>query len=133
MRQTLRQPPSKSDDEDEIRKKKHQRAGNKHSHREGARRRWRDEITLRERRRYEAVWASNRGALLAPSSQPPEAAALPPDAGDCVANVVVREIWRRSRLPAEELAEVWDLVDRGRRGCWARPSSWWACGSSTRG
>ncbi|GKT53987.1 increased rDNA silencing protein 4 [Colletotrichum tofieldiae] len=116
MRQTLRQPPSKSDDEDEIRKKKHQRAGNKHSHREGARRRWRDEITLRERRRYEAVWASNRGALLAPSSQPPEAAALPPDAGDCVANVVVREIWRRSRLPAEELAEVWDLVDRGRRG-----------------
>ncbi|GJC80806.1 increased rDNA silencing protein 4 [Colletotrichum liriopes] len=116
MRQTLRQPPSKSDDEDEIRKKKHQRAGNKHSHREGARRRWRDEITLRERRRYEAVWASNRGALLAPSSQPPEAAALPPDAGDCVANVVAREIWRRSRLPAEELAEVWDLVDRGRRG-----------------
>ncbi|KAK1982899.1 hypothetical protein LZ30DRAFT_26118 [Colletotrichum cereale] len=117
LRQTLRRPPSKSDDEDEIRKRKHQRASNKHSHREGARRRWRDEITARERRRYEAVWASNRGRLLlettGPSSLPPPP---PPDAGDCVVNVVAREIWRRSRLPAEELAEVWDLVDRGRRG-----------------
>ncbi|GKT46805.1 increased rDNA silencing protein 4 [Colletotrichum spaethianum] len=117
MRQTLRQPPSKSDDEDEIRKKKHQRASNKHSHREGARRRWRDEITLRERRRYEAVWASNRGVLLTPPLQASGTPALPPDAAaDCVANVVAREIWRRSRLPAEELAEVWDVVDRGRRG-----------------
>ncbi|GJC95889.1 increased rDNA silencing protein 4 [Colletotrichum higginsianum] len=109
MRQTLRQPPSKSDDEDEMRKKKHQRASNKHSHREGARRRWRDEITLRERRRYEAVWASNRGVLLVASPQSPEAPAAitapPPDAADCVVNVVVREIWRRSRLPLEELAE----------------------------
>ncbi|TID02388.1 Increased rDNA silencing protein 4 [Colletotrichum higginsianum] len=120
MRQTLRQPPSKSDDEDEMRKKKHQRASNKHSHREGARRRWRDEITLRERRRYEAVWASNRGVLLVASPQSPEAPAAitapPPDAADCVVNVVVREIWRRSRLPLEELAEVWEVVDRGRRG-----------------
>ncbi|KAJ0158251.1 Increased rDNA silencing protein 4 [Colletotrichum tanaceti] len=120
MRQTLRQPPSKSDDEDEMRKKKHQRASNKHSHREGARRRWRDAITLRERRRYEAVWASNRGILLVASTQSPEAPAAitapPADAADCVVNVVVREIWRRSRLPLEELAEVWDLVDRGRRG-----------------
>ncbi|WQF75379.1 Putative EH domain, EF-hand domain pair protein [Colletotrichum destructivum] len=120
MRQTLRQPPSKSDDEDEMRKKKHQRASNKHSHREGARRRWRDEITLRERRRYEAVWASNRGILLVASPQSPEAPAAitapPPDAADCVVNVVVREIWRRSRLPLEELAEVWEVVDRGRRG-----------------
>ncbi|WYZ39982.1 hypothetical protein EsH8_IV_000323 [Colletotrichum jinshuiense] len=110
MRQTLRHPPSKSDDEDEIRKKKHQRASNKHSHREGARRRWRDEITLRERRRYEAVWASNRGVLLEAAPQPPQ------DAADCVVNVVAREIWRRSRLPQEELAEVWDVVDRSRRG-----------------
>ncbi|EFQ25110.1 increased rDNA silencing protein 4 [Colletotrichum graminicola] len=120
LRQTLRRPPSKSDDEDEIRKRRHQRASNKHSHREGARRRWRDEITPRERRRYEAVWASNRGRLLlnppGPSPLQPPTAAAPTDAGDCVVNVVAREIWRRSRLPAEELAEVWDLVDRGRRG-----------------
>jgi hypothetical protein len=33
-----------------------------------------------------------------------------------VANVIVRDIWRRSRLPEDELAEVWDLVDRDRRG-----------------
>ncbi|OLN85691.1 Increased rDNA silencing protein 4 [Colletotrichum chlorophyti] len=116
MRQTLRQPPSKSDDEDEMRKKKHQRASKKHSHREGTRRRWRDEITLRERRRYEAVWASNRGALLVNTPQDSEAPPLPDDAADCVVNVIAREIWRRSRLPQEELSEVWDLVDRGRRG-----------------
>ncbi|KAK2035046.1 hypothetical protein LX32DRAFT_669456 [Colletotrichum zoysiae] len=117
LRQTLRRPPSKSDDEDEIRKRRHQRASNKHSHREGARRRWRDEITPRERRRYEAVWASNRGRLLLPEPGSSSAAAgAGADAGDCVVNVVAREIWRRSRLPAEELAEVWDLVDRGRRG-----------------
>ncbi|KAK1994081.1 hypothetical protein LX36DRAFT_751956 [Colletotrichum falcatum] len=125
LRQTLRRPPSKSDDEDEMRKRRHQRASNKHSHHEGARRRWRDEITPRERRRYEAVWASNRGRLLVGSPGPspllPRTAAAAvaapaADAGDCVVNVVAREIWRRSRLPAEELAEVWDLVDRGRRG-----------------
>ncbi|KAH0437683.1 hypothetical protein CcaCcLH18_03803 [Colletotrichum camelliae] len=121
LRQTLRQPPSKSDDEDEIRKKKHQKASNKHSHAEGARRRWRDEITERERRRYEAVWASNRGALLLtpflPQALQSDAVLPPPqDAADCVANIVAREIWRRSRLPTEELAEVWDLVDRSRRG-----------------
>ncbi|KAI8313644.1 Increased rDNA silencing protein 4 [Colletotrichum sp. SAR11_59] len=121
LRQTLRQPPSKSDDEDEIRKKKHQKASNKHSHAEGARRRWRDEITERERRRYEAVWASNRGTLLLtpflPQALQSDAVLPPPqDAADCVANIVAREIWRRSRLPAEELAEVWDLVDRSGRG-----------------
>ncbi|KDN60904.1 putative increased rDNA silencing protein 4 [Colletotrichum sublineola] len=120
LRQTLRRPPSKSDDEDEMRKRKHQRASNKHSHHEGARRRWRDEITRRERRRYEALWASNRGRLLLESLPPegssPQRPAAPADAGDCVLNVVARELWRRSRLPAEELAEVWDLVDRGRRG-----------------
>ncbi|KAF6832139.1 Increased rDNA silencing protein 4 [Colletotrichum musicola] len=121
LRQTLRQPPSKSDDEDEIRKKKHQRATNKHSHAEGARRRWRDEITQRERRRYEALWASNRGLLLASfaplglQGEPQQS-----DAADCVANIVAREIWRRSRLPVEELAEVWELVDRGRRGMLSR-------------
>ncbi|KAJ3941478.1 Increased rDNA silencing protein [Colletotrichum fioriniae] len=123
LRQTLRQPPSKSDDEDEIRKKKHQRASNKHSHKEGARRRWRDEITVRERRRYEAVWASNRGVLLVDSAsttgltiQSLGGAPLPHDAADCVVDVVAREVWRRSRLPQEELAEVWDAVDRSHRG-----------------
>jgi len=39
---------------------------------------------------------------------------------DLVVNVVVRDIWSRSRLPADELAEVWDLVDRSRRGALGR-------------
>ncbi|RDA87243.1 hypothetical protein CP532_1361 [Ophiocordyceps camponoti-leonardi (nom. inval.)] len=39
---------------------------------------------------------------------------------DYVANIVVRNIWRRSRLPDEELAEVWDLVDGSRRGVLSR-------------
>jgi hypothetical protein len=35
---------------------------------------------------------------------------------ELVVNIVVRDIWSRSRLPADELAEVWELVDRERRG-----------------
>lgn len=140
MLQTLRGPHSSlSDDEDARRRaQQHHRrrskvlgGGNrKHAHHEGSRRRWRDEITPRERRRYEAVWASNRGLFLRPGwglrlddddDRSPDAIL---DAGrardgpesELVANVVVRDIWSRSRLPRDELAEVWDLVDRGRRG-----------------
>ncbi|KAI1396116.1 hypothetical protein F4819DRAFT_504813 [Hypoxylon fuscum] len=170
MRQTLRQPPSKSDDEDGDRaRSRHRRkplgklGGNKHTHHEGARKRWREEITARERKRYEGVWASNRGLLLvegdgsgngSPSSgaqgqagppiqsapqaprshqyshrhrhhhhqnlaNPPTSKPEPepePEKADAVANVVVRDLWARSRLPFDELAEVWDLVDRRGRG-----------------
>ncbi|KAI0145739.1 hypothetical protein F4776DRAFT_373113 [Hypoxylon sp. NC0597] len=146
MRQTLRQPPSKSDDEGESRARSRRRkplgklaGGNKHAHHEGARKRWREEITPRERKRYEGVWASNRGLLLvAPNNsssssifngqlQPyPQAQtqsqsqaqtqtpaqALEKEMEQGVANVIVRDIWARSRLPFDELAEVWDLVDR---------------------
>lgn len=99
----------------------------RHAHHEGARKKWRDEVRPRERKRYEAIWASNRGQLL--PSAPPTPPALtkggvPPlpaiDYKDCVANVVVREIWRRSRLPEDELAEVWELVDRGGMGMLTR-------------
>ena len=40
------------------------------------------------------------------------------DAGaDLVSGIVVRDIWARSRLPVDELAEVWDLVvDHRSRG-----------------
>lgn len=86
---------------------------------EGSRKRWRDKITERERKRYEAVWASNRGVLLVPSGDY--------DYGynderltDCVANVVVREIWRRSRLPDDDLAATWELVDKEARGYLSR-------------
>ena len=197
MRQTLRQPPpaNKSDDEDAAHNKHRHRKkpfgkSNKHSHHEGQRKRWREEITPRERKRYEGVWASNRGLLLLggggggggggdkktgtgvlprqyPSSlssspangrvpnqnlspsqnrdqkrpslgaastsfsaTPPEerlgiagddtamttATATTTNTGDLVANVVVRDLWARSRLPPDELAEVWDLVDGRGRG-----------------
>ncbi|KAI0128813.1 hypothetical protein BJ170DRAFT_623021 [Xylariales sp. AK1849] len=142
LRQTLRKPSSRSDEEDEYharfkhRKKPLQKS--KHSHHEGARRRWREEITLRERKRYEGVWASNRGLLLtnSPSHSPdpisltrsnsstPNSGNLPnphnpkpPTHGtDLVSNVIVRDMWARSRLPFDELSEVWDLVDTQGRG-----------------
>jgi hypothetical protein len=153
MLQTLRdQTGSVSDDEEERRRRQqhHQRrrdkvlrvagaGGNrKHAHHEAARRRWRDEITPKERRRYEAVWASNRGLFLRPGwalqyqprdpnsngkddswlhEQIEASRALPPaPEADLVVNIVVRDIWMRSRLPRDELAEVWDLVDRDRKG-----------------
>lgn len=160
MRQTLRKPTSKLDDEPGSRSRSKQRrrkplgklgGGKKHIHHEGARKRWREEITARERKRYEGVWASNRGLLLLRSPAGSPARDIPaahshththpqtqshththaPDQSqqhltkrqqkqlqaekeneELVANVVARDIWARSRLPFDELAEVWDLVDR---------------------
>lgn len=150
---TLRGPRSLSDDEDlRLQTARHRRkhlgvvptSKKKHAHNEGARRRWRDEMTLRQRRRYEAVWASNRGLFLkpdfafehpdnwhpptTPSSSSPGDSERPevrqvdlarawegPEA-DLVVNTVVRDIWSRSRLPVDELAEVWELVDRRKTG-----------------
>ncbi len=107
MRQTMRGTP-KSDEEGE-RKRKGGHILKKHpnKHREGARKRWRDEITEQERKRYEGVWAANKG-LFVPSKLP--------DSNSTVLNLVVRDIWRRSRLPNEVLAEVWDLVDTSGTG-----------------
>lgn len=34
----------------------------------------------------------------------------------CVSNLVVKDIWSRSRLPDNVLEEVWDLVDRKAAG-----------------
>ncbi|PHH64709.1 hypothetical protein CDD82_1746 [Ophiocordyceps australis] len=106
-----------------------------HAHHEGSRRRWRDEMTERERKRYEAVWASNRGSLVSRGNKhhgdgldqdddddAAVAMVLGPgrERSQCVVNVVVRELWKRSRLPDDELAEVWDLVDRDKRGMLTR-------------
>lgn len=94
---------SKPEDEDEYKKrggyllKKHP-----NKHHEGDRKRWRDQITEQERKRYEGVWAANKGLL------------MPSNDATCVAtvlNLVVRDIWRRSRLPDNVLEEIWDLVD----------------------
>ena len=79
-----------------------------HKHHEGDRKRWRSEVTEKERKRYEGVWAANKGILI-----PSEASdkKLPPDASNMVVNLVVRDIWSRSGLPRETLEKIWDLVN----------------------
>ncbi|KAI9718423.1 MAG: hypothetical protein M1812_004144 [Candelaria pacifica] len=116
MRHTMRGPP-RSDDEDESSHKRGRKnliKKHPHKHHEADRKRWRDQITERERKRYEGVWAANKGLHVFLSSM--ELSQFPPSqqplAGkDLVAGPVVRDIWSRSRLPIEILQEVWDLVD----------------------
>ncbi|SPJ73030.1 related to increased rDNA silencing protein IRS4 [Fusarium torulosum] len=119
LMQTLRQPPKPTEEDADRHKKKGLKLHKgKHAHHEGSRKKWRDEVTPRERKRYEAVWASNRGLLLDMPNAPYEAMNV--DSSEYVLNTVVREIWKRSRLPADELAEVWDLVDRKGQGVLGR-------------
>lgn len=94
--------------------------GRKHpnKHHEGTRKRWRDQITERERKRYEGVWAANKGLFI---SSPSPAGSRDSsrarqhysedDPSQDVLNLVAKEIWSRSRLPEHVLEEVWDLVD----------------------
>jgi hypothetical protein len=113
MRTTMRKEPSSSEDEDEVEryKKKGTRImgikGRKHpnKHHEGTRKRWRDQITDRERKRYEGVWAANKGLYL------PTTASDDNEISQDVLNYAVQDIWLRSRLPVHVLEEVWDLVD----------------------
>ncbi|OCL03626.1 hypothetical protein AOQ84DRAFT_347436 [Glonium stellatum] len=124
LRTTMRKEPSSSDSEDENDryKRKGKRVlgvGRKHpnKHHEGARKRWRDTITERERKRYEGVWAANKGLFVAPAVQvKPKVLELnrgdePSEAAWDVHGLVVRDIWMRSRLPEYVLEEVWALVD----------------------
>lgn len=88
--------------------------GRKHpnKHHEGTRKRWRDQITERERKRYEGLWAANKGTFIPAFKDPsPTRLATDDDPAHDVLNVVTREIWARSRLPEHVLEEVWDLVD----------------------
>lgn len=93
----MREPP-KSDDEADFRKKRSQYIKKHHKHHEGDRKRYRNQVTERERKRYEGVWAANKGLF------------MDTDSSNAVINVVVRDIWKRSRLPDDVLEEVWDLV-----------------------
>ncbi|KAI9795744.1 MAG: Increased rDNA silencing protein [Piccolia ochrophora] len=115
MRHTMRKP-AKSDDETENVSGPH-RKGRKHfmkkapnKHHEGDRKRWRDSLTERERKRYEGVWAANRGHLLSGGQSPTHIHDGP------VLGLVVRDVWSRSRLGADELEEVWNLVDKRHDG-----------------
>ena len=120
LRQTMRKPLTSDDDDDETKPRRNRaksllgRHPNKHH--EGSRKRWRDKITERERKRYEGVWAANKGVYVQRTSivsrprRPRQTASLAAETS--VLNLVVRDIWSRSRLGPEALEEVWDLVDR---------------------
>ena len=108
LRMTMRKESSSSSDESGRHHRKGHRLGmhrkHAHAHSEATRKRWRDAITARERKRYEGVWAANKGLYM------PEQHALD------VLDLVTKEIWLRSRLPNTVLEEVWALVDaRGER------------------
>ena len=104
LRQTMREPPKSDPELVEHKKKKGQWGRHPNKHHEGDRKRYRMTITERERKRYEGVWAANRGLLLPPVS------GVGTVNGD-VLNIVVRDIWKRSRLPDTVLEEVYDLVN----------------------
>lgn len=108
MRHTLRHTSPDHDDKDEGPAKRGRRHWRRHPnmHHEGDRKRWRDKVTERERKRYEGVWAGNRGVLVDYDLEYLELEG----ANDLVVNVVVKDIWERSRLPHDVLEEVWDLV-----------------------
>ncbi|KAF8849887.1 hypothetical protein BDZ45DRAFT_680205 [Acephala macrosclerotiorum] len=108
LRMTMRKPKSKDslDEGEKRRGKKNLVKKHPNKHHEGDRKRWRDSITERERKRYEAVWASNKGLYSNKS----------PGSEYCVCNLVVRDIFSRSRLSADVLEEVYALVDRSENG-----------------
>ena len=104
MRQTLR-TAKKSEDEEKIHKAKRSHFIKKHpnKHHEGDRKRWRDIVSEAERKRYEGVWAANKNLLH--FSNATEVSS------NTVLNIIVRDIWRRSRLPDDVLEEIWSLVN----------------------
>jgi len=109
MPQTLRGVPKHDEVEERHRHRKHLLHKHPHKHHEGDRKRWRREVTEKDRKRYEGVWASNKGLLIPPGRGSGGERRPPPS--DMVLNLVVREIWSRSRLPTPILEQVWDLVD----------------------
>lgn len=114
MKQTLRKASADDEDELEITKRGRRHLVRKHPnmHHEGDRKRWRDKVTEMERKRYEGVFAANRGLLLR-SADPrasPSRMIDPSSENNLVVNVVVRDIWERSRLSSHALEEIYDLV-----------------------
>jgi hypothetical protein len=118
FRHTLRDAAnSESGSNNSERQKGFNRIVNKHPHKhsEGTRKRWSDTITDRERKRYEGVWAANKGLHIHSSSASSSLGDTMKEVrngNDEVISLVVRDIWLRSRLPPQVLEEVWFLVDR---------------------
>ncbi|KAH0346034.1 hypothetical protein KCU81_g4131, partial [Aureobasidium melanogenum] len=131
MRHTMRKPTSDSEsdsDEDPYSKHKKKRWVKKHpnKHHEGDRKRWRDSVTQTERKRYEGLWAANRGlhveytaselVVLTAHPESKESDRIRSDVCDQIADIVAKDIWLRSRLPPHELELIWDLVDNQKCG-----------------
>ncbi|OJJ81332.1 protein irs4 [Aspergillus glaucus CBS 516.65] len=127
MRQTLRDPPKPEPAEQNH----HHLLRHPHKHHEGDRKRWQSAVGEQERKRYEGVWAANKGHLIPIPPLPSQAKALGPNAvayyqeirtryptntSDMVLNLVVRDIWSRSRLSETVLSQIWNLVDRQKNG-----------------
>nr|POF13699.1 increased rdna silencing protein 4 [Quercus suber] len=127
MLSTLRKiESSESEGEEENHpygKHKKKRLVRKHpnKHHEGDRKRWRDAVTERERKRYEGVWAANKGLYISFTPEEEDRFRRAPDSEatlsskvaihESVSNLITREVWSRSRLPETTLETVWDLVD----------------------
>lgn len=128
MLHTLRPQESSSEPESDAElhpygKHKKKRLVRKHpnKHHEGDRKRWRDAVTERERKRYEGVWAANKGLHCSFTAQEEQSFVQSPNSertleakaavNDQISNVVAREVWNRSRLPEATLETIWDLVD----------------------
>lgn len=118
MRRTLRETPKMTAEPTEQHRKHRLMKKHPHKHHEGDRKRWRDQLTEQERKRYEGVWAANKGLnmlLERPVNElTASTASLSTQRGrnqDMVLNLVVREIWSRSKLPIHLLEQIWKLVD----------------------
>ncbi|KAI9928263.1 hypothetical protein ASPWEDRAFT_445709 [Aspergillus wentii DTO 134E9] len=127
MRHTLRDPTKADEEEDRNRRhhKMHIIHKHPHKHHEGDRKRWRSEVSEKERKRYEGVWAANKGYLVPTQAQVmmQDRGSLnkyPPNASEMVLNLVVRDIWTRSRLPPTTLEQIYELVDRQKIGLLTR-------------
>ena len=118
LRTTMREDPSSSDSSDTSHPHKRHRhrivRKHPHKHHEGDRLRWRSTITTSERKRYEGVFASNKGLLsVSSSSSSPKRDKAEEEtrtSSDEVHGLIVRDIWSRARLSRDCLREIWDLV-----------------------
>lgn len=115
IRQTMRKPHSPVDSNTEL-VDKHKRSHfrmrkHPHKHREGDRKRWRDEITETERKRYDGLWAANRDLYISLAAEELRPFGNKLQTDGYVSSLVVRDIWSRSRLPSHVLEEIWELVD----------------------
>ncbi|KAF7162259.1 hypothetical protein CNMCM6106_009208 [Aspergillus hiratsukae] len=128
LRYTLRTPTKAGEEElDHHKQRKHIIHKHPHKHHEGDRKRWQSEVAEKERKRYEGVWAANKGLLIPisnskgrSSDQETSSDGYPPSASEMVLNIVVRDIWSRSRLPSSILEHIWNLVDRRKIGLLSR-------------